>query len=231
MARPHITIQGDRVALATRMADHVESVLSDALQARGSALLAVSGGRTPLAFFAILRARDLPWGRITVTLVDERCVPHDHERSNTAFVRRNLLQGPAAAARFVSPVTPEGAADLTLTLPSAIDLAHFGMGGDGHTASWFPGGDSLASALADEGAPLLELTAPGAPEPRVTFTWAALRSAGAAVLHYEGEEKAQVFAQALHPGPFSELPVRRIIHQDDVPMRVFTDTQSPEQLR
>ena len=51
--------------------------------------------------FEALREQDLDWSRVTVVLVDERVVPRDHSASNTDLVARHLLQGAAAAARFV----------------------------------------------------------------------------------------------------------------------------------
>ncbi len=223
-----VHVHSDRQQLAKTLAEHVATHLRRAIEERDEAVLAVSGGRTPLAFFGELRAQSLPWHRVTVTLVDERCVPHDHPRSNTAFVRTHLLQNLAAAARFVSPVTATGEAKLHLKLPSRVDIAHFGMGSDGHTASWFPQATALSAALAEDGPDLLELAAPGAPEPRVTFTWAALKTSRSAVLHFEGDAKAAVFEQACQPGAMPLLPVRRLLHQADLPLHVFTDSHTAE---
>jgi len=223
-----VHVHPDRQQLASALAAHVAGHLRHAIEERDHAVLAVSGGRTPVAFFQKLRAMSLPWHRVTVTLVDERCVPHDHPRSNTAFVRTHLLHGPAGTARFVSPVTATGESKYDLKLPAGIDLAHFGMGSDGHTASWFPQGDALTAALSADGPDLLELAAPGAPERRVTFTWAALRKARSAVLHFEGDAKAAVFAQAAQPGAATTLPVRRLLHQDELSLHIFTDTTAPE---
>ena len=219
-----VVVRTDPTALATCLAQHLVGWLDRVLADQAHAVLAVSGGRTPLRCFDALAAADLPWHRVVVTLVDDRAVPHDHPRSNTGLVRDHLLQGPAARARFVPLTTPSGRPLAALDLPGPVDLAHFGMGTDGHTASWFPGGDHLAAALAPEGPALLPLAAAGAPEPRTTFTWAALRRARHAVLHFEGVEKAATYDLACGDGPMEGLPVRRLIRQDDVPLTVFTDT-------
>jgi 6-phosphogluconolactonase len=225
---PPTVMRTDSAELAEVLADHVAERLAVVVNGQGHAVLAVSGGSTPLRFFRALSTRSLPWDRITVTLVDDRAVPHDHPRSNTILVRQNLLQHAASAARFVPLTAPDGTPLAAPDLPGPVDLAHFGMGADGHTASWFPGGDSLAAALSATGPRLLTLSAAGAPEPRVTFGWSALRQAKHAVLHFEGRDKAQTFAQACSPGPVESLPVRRLLQQADVPLTVFTDTPRPE---
>ena len=61
-----------------RLAQHVAEALQQALEHRGHALLAVSGGKSPIALFERLRQSPLNWSAVTVVLVDERCVPHTH---------------------------------------------------------------------------------------------------------------------------------------------------------
>src|SRR5690606_24218232 len=85
-----------------------------------------------------------------------------------------------------------------------------GMGNDGHTASFFPGGDTLDAALSEEG-PVLAIRAPGAGEPRVTFTLPRLLRTDGLYLHIEGEEKAEVLEQALGEGPVADMPIRAVL--------------------
>ena len=80
-----------REALAESLAHDVAEELMRAIEAKGKATLAVSGGTTPKTFFAKLSQIDLPWHRVTVTLVDERQVPETSERSNARLVRETLL--------------------------------------------------------------------------------------------------------------------------------------------
>lgn len=49
----------------------------------------------------MLREQALEWSRVWVTTADERWVGTDDDASNEQLVRANLLQGPAAAARFI----------------------------------------------------------------------------------------------------------------------------------
>ncbi|WP_322096790.1 6-phosphogluconolactonase [Pelagibius sp.] len=220
----------DAQSLAEGLASDVAGRLRDGIAERGGAVLAVSGGRTPARFFAALAEQDLDWSKVTVTLVDERWVPADHERSNEGFVRRGLLQGKALVARFVglvdeSPTPEEGAAtiaDRIAALPRPLDAVVLGMGADGHTASFFPGGDRLAEALDPEGeAPVLPMRAEGAGEPRITLTLPVVAGAGAVYLHIEGREKAEVLAGAMEPGALEALPIRAVLRHPEVALQVF----------
>lgn len=195
---------GDHERLAWNLASDVASALRQLIAASGQATLAVSGGNTPKLFFEKLSLMDIPWAQVTVTLVDERQVPETSERSNARLVRESLLQDKAAAARFV-PLSQ--AAEL-----AHLDVVILGMGNDGHTASFFPGGDNLAVAL-DPATPerIVEMTAPGAGEPRLTFTLPMLLGAKYLMLHIEGAEKRKVLDAALGDGPVEELPVRAVL--------------------
>ena len=86
------------------------------------------------------------------------------------------------------------------------------MGGDGHTASFFPGGNNLAQAL-NPRTPrsVITMQAEGAGEPRLTFTFSALQDARLLVLHIEGEAKKPVIEKALAEGAESALPIGKVI--------------------
>jgi 6-phosphogluconolactonase len=196
-----------REALAETLARDVADELARAIEAKGKATLAVSGGTTPKLFFEKLSQIDIAWSRVSVTLVDERQVPETSERSNARLVRQHLLQNKAAAARFVPLVDNPDAEKIP-----AFDVAVLGMGNDGHTASFFPGGDTLAEAIdAETHKRLIAITAPGAGEPRLTFTLPVLAQAGRLALHIEGAEKKQVLKQALAEGPEEDMPVRAVL--------------------
>jgi 6-phosphogluconolactonase len=205
-----------RTALASALAEAVRDALQARLARDGKASLAVSGGTTPVAFFEHLAREKLDWARVAVTLVDDRCVPEVSDRSNVRLVKTHLLQHEAAAATFVSLVA--GAEQrIAAILPFACVV--LGMGLDGHTASFFPGGDHLAAALA--GPHLIEtMRAPGAPEPRVTLTLPVLLQTDFLALHIEGTAKREALAAALGQGPIAEMPIRAVLaHQP--PAKIF----------
>jgi 6-phosphogluconolactonase len=196
-----------RGSLSSALATDVANALQHHVRTKGSACLAVSGGSTPRLFFETLSRFDVPWSRITVTLVDERQVPETNPRSNAKLVRENLLQNSAAGAEFV-PLFENPEAENIATL----DVVVLGMGSDGHTASFFPGGDNLSEALSPKaGKRIVAISAPAADEPRLTFTLPALLDASLLCLHIEGQEKRDVLNRALAEGPVEAMPVRAVL--------------------
>jgi len=204
--------------LAKALSASIAGKLREAIEASGEAFIAVSGGSTPKRLFEALSNEALDWSRVTVTLVDERWVPDTDERSNARLVESQLLQHKAADAEFVplyveTPTPEAGIAEArarvaALRLP--FDVIVLGMGPDGHTASFFPGGDRLSEALDVSNTSLvLPMRAPGAGEPRITLTLPVLLQARSLYLHIQGNDKRDVLAQAEQPG--STLPVARVL--------------------
>lgn len=97
---------------AETLAQAVAQNLRDALAKQDRATLAVSGGKSPIAFFQALNQIELDWARVNITLVDERLVPTQHTDSNTGLVRQYLLQNKAQAAKWLPsfPMKPQKAA-------------------------------------------------------------------------------------------------------------------------
>lgn len=220
----------DKDTLAEGLATQIADVLDTELQANGRAVLAVSGGSTPKRFFEKLSAKDIDWAGVTVTLVDERWVDESSDRSNAALVKANLLQNKAASANFfplyTGDSTPEAGVETLEAkfgkLGQPITAAVLGMGNDGHTASFFPDGDKLAAALDLENTnSFITMQAPGAGEPRITFTLAALLKANFLALHIEGAEKQRVLGEALAEGPVEELPIRSVLRQEQAELTIF----------
>jgi len=218
-----------RESLANGLADAVAANLQAGLIERGAASLAVSGGSTPAAFFAALSTRDIDWSRVTITLVDERWVSEESERSNARLVKSSLLRDEATSARFVplwsggEEPTDARIAETNAGLakvPMPFDAVILGMGNDGHTASFFPGGDTLGDALTTPG-PALAIHAPGAGEARVTLTLPVLLNTHALYLHIEGKTKNETLTEALLDGPVEDMPVRAVLQQTAKPVTIY----------
>ncbi|SJZ97936.1 6-phosphogluconolactonase [Consotaella salsifontis] len=220
-----------RQALAEALAAGVAAVLSGGIATKGRARLAVSGGSTPKLFFETLAKAEIDWADVTVTLIDERWVGEDSSRSNAALVKRHLMQGPAARAHFlplyVEGLSPDDAqprlSALLRTFEGPFDAAILGMGGDGHTASFFPGADTLEWATNPQCSdPVVPVRAEGAEEPRVTLSLPAFIDARLLALHIEGEEKKAVFDKARADGPTLDLPIRSVLRaKRETPLEVF----------
>ena len=182
--------------------------LQDAIHEKSNAVIAVSGGSTPKAFFNLLSTQKLDWSKVTITLVDERAVPEDNPRSNARLIRDHLWRNEAAAAQFV-PFYLNPFIDRI----APFDVAILGMGNDGHSASFFPGGDNLAKAIDPSNSDaVITMNAAGAGEPRLTFTLPRLLAAHHLCLHIQGQDKMQVLDKALAGPDQMEMPVRAVLH-------------------
>jgi 6-phosphogluconolactonase len=194
--------------LADGLAMAVADWITSAIASKDFAVLAVSGGTTPKPFFSSLSKIILDWSKVQITVVDERQVGEESERSNARLVKETLIQNQAAAAQFIPLYQNPNAANL-----ARFDVAILGMGNDGHTASFFPGGDHLKQALdIDQQHSIIPMTAPGAGEPRLTFTLPRLLSARHLCLHIQGDDKLKVLDAALAGTDVNEMPVRAVLN-------------------
>jgi 6-phosphogluconolactonase len=216
-------------ALAASIADELRAAITE----RGEASLAVSGGKSPIVLFEQLRSQKLDWSKVKVTLVDERCVAHEHADSNTALVRKHLLQDAASAATFVPlfnalpadvsdavlPGLVNGANQLLSVLTFPLDVVVLGMGEDGHTASLFPAAPGLDAALASLG-PIAWVRPATAPHARLTLTLPVLLKARHVHLPLSGKKKLEVYAaakQAANP----ELPISLLLNNPACDVQVW----------
>ena len=216
--------------LCADLAAVIAADLRAAIQVRGQASMAVSGGRTPVPLFRALSQTELAWDKVSLTLVDERWVGLEHADSNEALVRQYLLAGPAAAARFIGLKTPAetpfaGLAEVEArlaTLSEGLDVVVLGMGDDGHSASWFPQAPQLQQALHPADGARAAVTDPvTASHLRMTLTLPVVLAARRVLLHISGAGKWPVYQQALQDGPLNALPIRNVIHSDKAALDVY----------
>lgn len=219
----------DTAQLDQALATFVASRLREALQVRGAASLALSGGKTPAGFFRRLAAEKLEWSKVLVTLVDERWVDEDSPYSNARTVRANLLQGEASQARFIPLYkiasscqdTARLVAQDLADLPETLDVVVLGMGEDGHTASFFPDSPQLHAALSDaSGRACIAVEGKAPVIERITLTAPRLAACRSMVLHITGESKWDVLGQAVAQ-PSHELPIGLMLNTPCESKHVF----------
>ena len=170
-----------------------------AVAARGRFIVAFSGGHTPWQMLRALADEEVPWPGVHVVQVDERVAPAGDPDRNLTHLRESLLAHCPLRSEQIHPM-PVEAADLeaairryALTLediagaPAVLDLAHLGLGPDGHTASLVPGDPVLDVTDAD-----VALTGLYQGRRRMTLTYPALNRARRIVWLITGREKADM---------------------------------------
>jgi 6-phosphogluconolactonase len=151
-------------AVSRRAAQYFADSIRAAAGAHGKARIAISGGNTPKRTFELLAdssayyREQIPWDKLELYWVDERCVAPDQPDSNYRMTREALLDhvplSPSQIFRIQGELDPQAAAaqyefDIrkSFRLEGAeipiFDLVALGMGPDGHTASLFPHTEGL----------------------------------------------------------------------------------------
>ena len=211
-----------RASLTFELSAAISTLLQKAIDTNGRASLAVSGGSTPVQLFKHLSESSITWEKVDVCLVDERWVSPEEEDSNEHLVKTHLLQNNARAARFTgmkndaeSAGAGEAQCEAELRkIKYPIDVLILGMGGDGHTASLFPGAEKLPLAVdMDSGKICMAIAPLTAPHERMTLTLPAIIDSEQIFLHITGQEKMTVLDQAFTEGPEEEMPIRYILKQ------------------
>jgi 6-phosphogluconolactonase len=220
----------DIETVSRELATRIAASLAAAIGARGLASLVVSGGRSPVRLFEILRAQPLDWGHVCVALADERWVSPEDADSNERLVREVLLKDHAASARFLglkngAPTPDLGAVSAWETfarVPRPFDAVVLGMGDDGHTASLFPGSPNLPRALNQAAAAgCVGMWSPTPPHPRLSLNLTALLDSRRITVLITGESKRRTYAAACAAGPVEDMPVRAVLRQSRTPVDVM----------
>jgi 6-phosphogluconolactonase len=196
-------------AVAEAAAHFFTTAATKAAASRGMARVAISGGSTPKAMFDLLAdpakpfVKQVPWDKLDLYWVDERCVPPDNVESNYRMTSEALLSKVPLAAerihRMEGELDPEVAAaryestirngfKLEGAETPTFDLVLLGMGDDGHTASLFPHTEALNDlthiAIANH--------VPQKDTWRITLTWPVINQGREVAFLIEGSAKTQV---------------------------------------
>jgi 6-phosphogluconolactonase len=204
-----------------------------AVAARGRFIMAVSGGRTPWMMLRALAGEPMPWAGVHVVQVDERVAPAGHPDRNLTHLRESLLaQCPLDPAQVHA--MPVESLDLKTaseryasTLqeiagsPAVLDLAHLGLGPDGHTASLVPGDPVLDVTNAE-----VAITAVYQGRRRMTLTYPLLNRSRRILWLVTGREKVDMLPRLYEGDP--SIPAGRISRQQAV---VLADDEAAARLR
>jgi 6-phosphogluconolactonase len=210
----NVEVLADSGSVAERAALVIAEFAWEAIAARGSFVMAVSGGHTPWIMLRQLAAAHIPWRAVHVVQVDERVAPAGHTDRNLTHLRESLADSPLppdqlyampvessdleAAVGFYAATLRRIAGELPI-----IDVVHLGLGPDGHTASLVPGDPVLDVDNAD-----VALSGPYQGRRRMTLTYPILNRARRVLWVVTGGEKAGMVNRLL--GGDHGIPAGRV---------------------
>ncbi|MHC4472801.1 MAG: 6-phosphogluconolactonase, partial [Planctomycetota bacterium] len=207
---PTLFVDEDAESVARRAAGLVLRASAHAADEHGEFRLVLAGGSTPRRLLERLADEPVEWSRVQVFFGDERCVEPDDPASNYRMAREALLDRVPLAEgqvhRICGEEGPERAAALyeeEIAAWPRFDMVLLGLGGDGHTASLFPGGPELSEARRR----VVASRSPAPPPERVTLTLPAINASREAMFVVTGEAKAARVAEVLAG---SDLPAGRV---------------------
>jgi 6-phosphogluconolactonase len=213
----HVVLSEDADQALDAIGLDILSQAKACVRAFGDFHLALSGGSTPMPLYERMMIdpayREMPWRRTHLWIVDERCVPFDHEKSNYGQIREIIGDHSDIPKSQMHPIHAYAddadtryEAELREVLGwrekghDRLDFVLLGMGDDGHTASLFPHSPALdvqdRFAIFNRGPAVT-------PPDRVTMTYTLINSAR--------------FVGALVVGPKKAPMIHRIVNGIDTP--------------
>jgi 6-phosphogluconolactonase len=210
--------------LVESLADFILKAQKESIDKRGRFCVALSGGSLPKMLRGLIGHPGVKWDKWQVFYADERAVPLDHPDSNHALCTTHLFSKIPLPESNIHPLDPGLLSDLeelsdayekelirefaqkdSARFP-VFDLILLGMGGDGHTASLFPGHELLMEE--DRWVAYIE-DSPKPPPRRITFTFPVINHAARVVFVAAGADKAEVLSTVLD-NPEEGLPSSRV---------------------
>jgi 6-phosphogluconolactonase len=197
-----ITVLADADAVARRAAAVIAEEARTSVAARGRFVMGVSGGHTPWQMLRALAGEEVPWEGVHIVQVDERVAPAGDPDRNLTHLCASLLEyaplhpDQIHAMPVESPDLELAATQYAVILrevagvPPVLDLAHLGLGPDGHTASLVPDDPVLDVIDAD-----VALTAIYQGRRRMTLTYPMLNRSRHVLWLITGSDKAEPFTR------------------------------------
>jgi len=208
-------ILADADAVAHEAARVIAAEARAAVATRAQFILAVSGGSTPWQMLRALAGEQVPWPAVHVVQVDERVAPARDPQRNLTHLRESLLAHVPVPVDQVHAMPVEeadldaAARSYARTLeriagtPPVLDLAHLGLGPDGHTASLLPGDPALEVSDRD-----VALSGVYMQRRRMTLTYPLLDRARRILWLVTGADKAAMLPRLLAADP--SIPAGRV---------------------
>lgn len=183
----------------------ITALIREAIAERGSCVLALSGGSTPVPVYEALAVlSNIDWGNVFIVLVDERYVPANDPESNQGMIRAAFASAGIPNKHTHAPDTTRpldeciagyGTEVKEFLMTHPIDIAILGMGPDGHIASLFP---PVPDAAFDADTAVIHTqTDQFAVHDRISLTLPVLQTARHAVFLLKGEEKKRVWEEMM----------------------------------
>ena len=210
--------------MAEAVAGDVGFIIDSALDARGSALIALPADEAALAIFPKLADSDRQWRQVMIIPTDDRIVAVDDERSKARALAQAFLPKGARVVPIVTPLDDYrlagNSADARLQdLPWPPDLVWLGVGEDGSAAGIASGPDLQDALDAPKARRAVGVMAENG-EPEVTLTRASILAARTILLTLRGEEKKELVEQAIADGHSSRLPIGRVLAEAEQPIDI-----------
>ena len=205
----------DAAAAIDACGEQILGWLSEAIDEKGQAALAISGGTSPRRMFETFARTKFDWNSVHLFWVDERGVPPTDSQSNFKLTQDSWLGPgkfpPANVHRIHAELDPAEAAaryiediqrffGLSAGELPRFDVIHRGMGPDAHTASLFPG-EPLIENRADIAA---AVWVEKFQQWRITLLPGVLMAAHRTALLVNGGDKTAALRSVLH-APFDSL--------------------------
>lgn len=191
----------DDQEFATKAAILLSKQIQFFIKEHGNCLIGLSGGSTPKPVYQLLaKDKAIDWGKVTIFLVDDRYVPHDHQDSNVSLIKTALLHHLPVQPHVIFPHTHLPIEDCVTNYDErlqevlskdAADIVVLGMGDDGHIASVFP--PLTDEAFEPELYAIHTTTERFNVRDRISVTMPVLTKAKISVFLLKGEEKQRVW--------------------------------------